>query len=134
MPAAAFFLSPFTDFVRFNGKSYVTRHRLDPLLDLEICKFSAVQYVGENDPGLPILSPVHMDLGGLPPLCVHVGDHEVLLSDSTRLADRARAEGVEVELKIWSSMWHVFQTASRIVPEARWSLDEIGQFVAERFF
>jgi acetyl esterase/lipase len=70
-----------------------------------------------------------MDLRGLPPLCLHVGEREILLSDSLRLADRARMAGVEVELKVWSGMWHVFQSNARFVFESRRSIDEIGQFI-----
>jgi acetyl esterase/lipase len=68
----------------------------------------------------------------LPPLCIHVGDHEVLLSDSVRLAERARADGLEVEFKAWDGMVHVFQTGAAFVPEARRSLEEIGRFVVGR--
>jgi acetyl esterase/lipase len=73
-----------------------------------------------------------MEMSGLPPLCIHVGEYEVLLSDSVRLAERAQAAGVEVDLKIWPGMWHVFQTTARLVPEARQSIDEIGRFILNR--
>jgi acetyl esterase/lipase len=94
-----------------------------------MCRFTASLYVGENDPGTPLLCPRDADLSGLPPLFIHVGDHEVLLSDSARLAERARASDVDVHLKIWPGMWHVFQTTASVVPEARQSIDEIGRFV-----
>jgi acetyl esterase/lipase len=71
-----------------------------------------------------------MDLSGLPSLLIHVGDHEVLLSDAIRLAERAQADKVDVEFKIWPGMWHVFQTTASYVPESRQSINEIGRFVA----
>jgi acetyl esterase/lipase len=40
------------------------------------------------------------DLRGLPSMLVHVGDDEILLSDSERLAQRGRAAGVNVTLKV----------------------------------
>jgi len=129
LPAAAFFLSPVTDWVHFDGESYSTRANVDPLNTPEMCRFTASHYVGDNDPETPLLSPAKMDLSGLPPLCIHVGDHEVLLSDSVRLAQRAHACTVDVEFKIWPGMWHVFQTSARFAPEARQSIDEIGRFV-----
>jgi acetyl esterase/lipase len=132
LPAAAFLLSPCTDWLRFDGESYSSRADADPYVTLEACRFTAAQYVGRNDPALPMLSPLEAELSGLPPLCIHVGDDEVLLSDSARLADRARAAGVEVELSIWPGMWHVFQASARLVPEARRSLEEIGRFVSAR--
>lgn len=129
LPAAAFLMSPPTDWVRFDGESYSTRAKVDPINRLETCRFTASLYVGDNDPDTPLLSPVHMDLERLPPLCIHVGEYEVLLSDSLRLADNARAASVPVELKVWPAMWHAFQLSARFVPEARRSLDEIGRFV-----
>lgn len=132
LPAAAFFLSPATDWVRFDGKSYRTRANIDPWINEEMCRFIASHYVGNNDPGTPLFYPADIDLSGLPPLCVHVGDHEVLLSDAVRLAEHARECNVHVELKIWPGMWHVFQAYASFVPEARQSIDEIGRFVANR--
>ena len=131
LPAAAFFLSPPTDWVRFDGESYSTRADLDPINTLEMCRFTASLYVGDNDSETPLLSPVNIALSGLPPLCIHTGDYEILLSDSVRLADRARAVNIDVELKIWPGMWHDFQLLARFVPEARQSIDEIGQFVVK---
>ena len=132
LPAAAFFLSPVTEWLRFDGESYSTRARLDPLITLEMCRFSASCYVGSGRPDSPLLRPLEADMVGLPPTCIHVGDHEVLLSDSVRLARHAAACGVPVELKVWPGMWHVFQAAPRLLPEARRSLAEIGTFVSKR--
>jgi len=129
LPAAGFCMSPPLDWVRFDGDSYQTRARVDPWITEEMCRFTGGLYVGGNDPQTPLLNPLEMDLAGLPPLCIHVGDDEVLLSDSVRLAKRAQAAGVEVEFKIWPGMWHVFQTNAASVPEAQQSLEEISHFV-----
>jgi acetyl esterase/lipase len=133
LPSAAFFMSPVTDWVHLDGESYTTRADADPLNALEMCRLTAGLYVGDSDPQTPLLSPVKTDLSGLPPLCVHVGDDEILLSDSVRLAERARSCNVAVECKVWPGMWHVFQTSARLVPEARRSIEELGQFVMKRF-
>jgi len=130
LPAATFLQSPVADWVRFDGESYTTRAQLEIMYTEEMCRFTSSLYVGDNDPANPIFYPIGMDLAGLPPLCLHVGDHELVLSDSIQLAERARAAGVEVEFKIWPHMWHVFQTMGSLVPEARQSIAEIGRFVA----
>ena len=129
LPTAAFFLSPVTDWVRFDGESFSTRAKSDPWITLDMCKFTSALYAGSNDPATPLLYPTDMNLAGLPPLCIHVGDDEVLLSDSVRLAERARACHAQVELVVWPGLWHVFQTMASFVPEAQQSLDEIGRFV-----
>jgi len=43
----------------------------------------------------------------------------VLRDDSTRLAERARAAGVLVDLKIWPVVPHAWQLVPHLVPEAR---------------
>lgn len=132
LPAAAIFFSPQTDWVHFDGDSYSSHAHSDPLMTPEMCRFTASQYVGDNDPKDPLLSPVNVEMSGLPPLCIHVGDQELLLSDAVRFAERARAAQVNVELQVWPGMWHVFQTAARFVPEARQSLEATGRFVADQ--
>lgn len=133
MPAAAFFLSPQTDWVQFDGDSYTSRANQDPLLTRAQCRFTASCYVGANDPQTPLLSPVSMDLRELPPMLIHSGGHEILLSDAERLAEGAQRAAVEVSFKIWEGMWHVFQSAARSVPESHQALSELGAFLKEHF-
>ncbi len=48
--------------------------------------------------------PIHADLSGLPPISIQVGDTETLLEDSNRLADKMKAAGIDVELKVWDEL------------------------------
>ena len=84
---------------------------------------------GGGDPRDPFASPLYADLRGLPPLLIHVGADETLRDDSTALADRARAAGVPVELKLWPAVPHVWQLFHPFVPEGRRSLDEAAAFL-----
>ncbi|UCD75925.1 MAG: alpha/beta hydrolase [Phycisphaerales bacterium] len=131
LPRAAFFLSPQTDWIRFDGESFKTRARKDPLMTLSTCRFTASCYVGQNDPSTPLLSPAHMNLSGLPPMLIHAGDREILLSDATRLADGAHEAGVNVTFKVWDGLWHGFHASASVVPEARRAISELGMFVRE---
>src|SRR5467141_3669980 len=90
--------------------------------------FSARYYLGDTDPRDPLACPLYADLAGVPPLLIHVGADEVLRDDSTRLAERARAAGVSVELKIWPVVPHAWQLAPHLIPEARQSLRESATF------
>ena len=92
----------------------------------------AAHYLGNGSPTNPLISPLYGDLAGLPPLLIHVGDYEILRDDSTRFAAKARAAGVDVTLRVWDGMWHVFQTLAARVPEARRSVDEVGAWVQSR--
>ena len=77
----------------------------------------------------PYVSPLYGRFDGLPPLFFQVGDTEVLLDDSTRVAEKARAAGVSVELNIWPKMPHVFQMFAPFMPEANRALEQAAAFV-----
>jgi monoterpene epsilon-lactone hydrolase len=132
LPRAAFFMSPVTDWAALNGESFTSRAALDPIVSLAQCRYTASICSGRQAADSPLLRPAEMDLTGLPPSWIHVGDHEVGLSDAQRLASRAAEAGVEVSFKVWSGMWHVFQTAARFVPEARQSIEELALFLRRR--
>jgi acetyl esterase/lipase len=55
-----------------------------------------------------------------------------LLDDSTRLAVLAEDSGVEVTLKIWDDMVHVWQIFASVLPEGQQSIEESGQFIREK--
>lgn len=131
LPAAAVLLSPFTD-LTCSGETLTTRAAVDPWLDPTFFDPLSRLYAGRHDRAEPLLSPLLGDLRGLPPLCIHVGDQEVLLSDSTRLAERAQAAGVDVTLEVWPELWHVFQFFAPILPEAQRSLEQLAAFVRAR--
>jgi acetyl esterase/lipase len=78
----------------------------------------------------PWLSPLFGDWRGLPPLLFHAGSTEMLLDDSVRAHDRARAAGVNARLRVWPGLPHVFQLF-RWLPEARLALDDIAAFLRE---
>jgi len=68
----------------------------------------------------------------LPPLLIHVGDHETLLDDAVRFGDRALAAGVDAKTVVWPEMFHVFQIFTPILPEARRAVDQIAAFIKSR--
>ena len=133
LPAAAILLSPWTD-MTLSGESVLTRAEVDPMIKLGKASEQFAYYVGNHDPTNPLISPIFANLHGLPPLLIHVGNDEVLLDDSVRLADRAGAAGTEVKLKVWEGMWHVFQSLAIRLPEGRASIEELGAFVKLHVF
>lgn len=128
LPAGGVLFSPWTDLAS-SGETFVTNNGRDPMFYGAVFRPVAQMYLANADARNPLASPVFGEFAGLPPLLIHVGDTEVLLSDSTRVADKARAAGVAVDLKIWRSVPHVFQMYAPFMPEANRSLDEAGAFV-----
>ncbi|MEZ4451437.1 MAG: alpha/beta hydrolase [Nannocystaceae bacterium] len=131
LPAAAILLSPFTD-LTFTGESVQSRAEVDPWLSPAMLEPMIRLLADEGDRRDPRASPVFADLRGLPPLLIHVGDQEILLSDSTRLAERAQAAGVAVEIEVWPELWHVFHFFAPLLPEANEALAKIGAFARAR--
>jgi acetyl esterase/lipase len=131
LPAAAVCLSPWTDMEGI-GESARTRAAADPMIDGAHLADGAKLYLGGADPRSPLAAPLYADLSGLPPMLIHVGDAEVLLDDSTRLAERAKAAGVDVTLEVWDHMIHVWQFFAAILPEGQQAIDRIGAFVRAR--
>ncbi len=132
LPAAGVCLSPWTD-LAFTGESYYDKNIRDPGITLDDLMFAAKLYIGNNDPKNPYISPVYADLKGLPPLLIHVGTVEKLLNDSTRVAESAKKAGVNVTLKVWNEMIHVFQAYAVLIREGEESIKEIGSFILNYF-
>ena len=128
LPRAVVCISPWVD-LTLSGETMTTCAEADPLLSWKSSVLHARRYVGQHDPTEPLISPLFADLGGLPPLHIQVGQHDVLRSDSERLAARAREVGVKVKLEVWPGMWHAWADS---VPEARRAIKRIGEFVRER--
>ena len=105
----------------------------DPWFDPENISVVVGHYCPDEDLRNPLLSPVFANVAGLPPTLIHVGDDEILLSDSTRIATLLKEAGVEVELTIYPELWHVFQLFIGAMPESRASVDAIGAYIREAF-
>ncbi len=125
LPAGAALFSPWTDLTETSA-TLRSNARRDALFPGTGMARLTVSYLAGADPAEPLISPLFGDLRGLPPLLLHVGSHEVLLDDSRKLAERARAAGTTVSLRIWPVVPHVWQMFQ--LPEAVASLDQAAAF------
>jgi acetyl esterase/lipase len=131
MPAAAVPISPWAD-LEGTGASIKTRAATDPMVDQASLHRMATMYAAKQDLKNPLISPIYGDYKGLPPMLIHVGDAEILLDDGTRVAERAKAAGVKVELEAWPEMFHVWHVFAKILPEGQQAIDRIGSYVLAR--
>jgi acetyl esterase/lipase len=128
LPAAVVCLSPWAD-LALEGQSHTTKAKAEAVLRKDVLHEWALCYTDESNLTNPLVSPVHGDFNGFPPLLIQVGSEEILLDDSIMLAEKAKADGVDVTLKIWDGMWHVWQALGDLLPENKKTFEEIGQFV-----
>lgn len=130
-PGGAVCLSPWTD-MTCRSESMRNNASRDTMIPAHRVRQAARHFAN----GMPLfdtrMSPLYAELHDLPPLLIHVGDGEVLLHDSTRLAEKAAAQGVDVTLRVWKDAPHVFQMFAGVVPQSTRSLKEIGLFMRER--
>ncbi|MCH8814938.1 MAG: alpha/beta hydrolase [Chloroflexi bacterium] len=130
LPAAAVLISPWTDMEGL-GESMKTKADVDPMIAPDTLGEGASAYLGGADPRNPLASPIHADLSGLPPMLIQVGGSEVLLDDSTRLAAKAEADGVDVTLEVWDEMIHVWHFFAVMLPEGQQAIDRIAEFLRQ---
>jgi acetyl esterase/lipase len=126
------FCSPWTD-LTMSGDSIKTHSVIDPMLNLQSMKLMASNYIGDNDPRNPLISPIYANLEGIPSTLIHVGSDEMLLDDAIRMAEKAKSAGVDVTLKIYDKMWHVWHLNARLMPEAKNTIKKFGSFIRQHF-
>jgi len=130
LPACAVPISPWVE-MEAVSESWTTRAEADPMVHIEGLKLMADWYLNGQDPRAPLASPLHADLSGLPPLLVQVGDAEVLLDDSTRLVEKAKAAGVDATCDVIPDGIHVMHAFAPLVPEATAAIDRLAAFVRQ---
>lgn len=127
LPASMTLLSPWVDL----SNDHLYSPEQEPLLSRRWIDKAARLYCGRESRSNPLISPIHGDLSGLPPMLIQVGSEEILMNDSQRLADAAKRDGVEVRLDIFNGLWHVFQIHAGQLDRATEAVDEAGDFIRQ---
>jgi acetyl esterase/lipase len=131
LPAAAVLFSPWTDLAA-TGATLETNNDSDPMfIGADIGK-AARHYLGTMPATHPLISPLYANLAELPALFVQASTSEVLLDDSRRLIEKARADGVVTLFKAWPDLPHVWHLFNPVLPEARAALREVSAFILSR--
>ena len=131
MPASLVLISPWVD-LTVTAPSIEANAHLDPMLRPSWVRWCARQYLAGLPPEHPACSPLFADLRALPATLVQVGSDEILLDDSTRIAERCSAAGVDATLRVFDGLWHDFQVHAGLLDAADAALDEIAAFVTAR--
>ncbi|MEL7296905.1 MAG: alpha/beta hydrolase [Pseudomonadota bacterium] len=127
MPARAALIAPWVD-LELVGASAKPGAVDDPMLQRDRLLVDAHHYAGE-DLRRWQASPLHGDLDDLPPMLIQVGGRDLLLSDSTRLAERAQTAGNDVTLEVEDGLvhvWHFFP----MLPESHSAIARLGTFLS----
>jgi len=110
--------SPSTD-LTFSGESVQSNRDSEAMLPAERSMEIAGYYTDDATPADdPRASPIFMQLERPPPTFISVGDGEMLLDDSTKMAAVLKAQGAVVELDIGKNLPHAAPFFALLVPEA----------------
>ena len=131
LPAGVFAFSPLTD-LTFSGDSYRHNDDREVMLPGERATELAALFLAGHDPEDARASPLFADFTGAPPVYLTVGDTEILLDDTRRIAARMRAQGVDVSEEIGRDLPHVWPMMHIVLPEARATLREVAGWIRRR--
>src|SRR4029453_6983057 len=131
LPAATMLLSPWVD-MEVVGGSYEANWHRDAFFYREVVQGLARAFLGGGAPRDPLANPLYADLRGLAPMYIQVGGDETLLDDARRLAEHARAAGVEVRLDVFPGQHHTFQIAAGRAREAAEAIRRLAEWVRPR--
>jgi monoterpene epsilon-lactone hydrolase len=107
----------------------VTNSKSEAMLNVDVLREWALAYTSRQNLNNPLVSPVFADFHGFPPLLIQVSGDEILLDDAIALAEKAKADHVDVTLKVWDGLWHVWQVVGDSIPESKMAFEEVAQFM-----
>jgi monoterpene epsilon-lactone hydrolase len=127
LPGCAIAFSPWTD-LEMTGESIDDPASNDPFVAKEALVAMANAYA-PDEPGSQAASPLNGDCVGLPPIHIETGTREILLSDSRRFVEKAKAAGVEVDYHEGVGLVHVWPVVVPDGSESAEALERCGAFV-----
>jgi monoterpene epsilon-lactone hydrolase len=130
MPAATVLISPWLDLEAESESS--THNEPFDYVSRKVLYSYARRFVRKEQLREHLAAPLHADLHGLPPMLIQAGGAEVLLDDATRMAARAEAAGVAVDLEVWDDMIHAWHAFAFLLPQGREAIARIGEYVREQ--
>jgi epsilon-lactone hydrolase len=118
LPKAIVAFSPYAD-LAVTGVSIEANAKSCAMFTPRGIREAAAMYLAGADARDPRASPLYANLAGLPPMLLFASRHEILRDDTLRLAERAAAAGVKVELIVRDHLPHVWPVFVTLLPEAR---------------
>ncbi len=127
-PAGLFALSPWTD-LTLSGASMQSNADIELMLPPERIAEARDYYLNGQDAASPLASPLFGSFNGAPSCYLTVGDTEILLDDTLRMAQVLRDHGANVTVNVTRHTPHVLPFFAALAPEAKAALTEVAQVV-----
>lgn len=128
LPAAVMPISPWYD-MELVGETFDSLAHLDAVVQRPILEGMRAAFLGQTAPTDPLANPLYADLTGFPPVLIHTGAHETLVSDTERFVKRARDHGVDAQYEIVPEMQHSFTLLAGRAPEADEAIERMARWL-----
>lgn len=125
-PAGIVAVCPLVD-LTLGAASIAAQDGRDPAANGDTLAFLVASYFQGHEPRDPLVSPLFGQFQGLPPMFITAAINEALFDDATRLAERAKAAGVDVTTCWIEDSVHVFPIFD-FLPETQEILRELGSW------
>jgi monoterpene epsilon-lactone hydrolase len=134
MPGAVLSMSPWID-MELKNESIETNASLDNLFSRDGLSFFRSSML--DGTGITVTDPrinlSYADPTGLPPTMIFYGEYELFVDDAKQFAERARAAGVDLELRSLPEGQHNFFLGAGRVPEIDAAVSEMGAWLRSKF-
>lgn len=128
-PSALALVSPLLD-LRCVDQSFDEHGATDPMIARDSLRRDVQAFLGGHDAGSPDVSPLLDDLSGLPPTLIQSSNCEVLSGDSIKFAEKAEQAGVDITLRQYARMVHVWHLFPNFVSDADLAISELATFLS----
>lgn len=128
MPRMAILLSPWTDLTN-SGRSVTENAGRDMFSNTDGLDLFTKDVLGQSDPKDPMISPLYGDYTGFPKLLYVVSGSEIFRDDTLRDIEKAKRQGVQVDLIRHDDGVHVYPGSARFLKSGREALSQIVQKV-----
>lgn len=121
-PGKVVLLSPWLD-ATLSNPEIAEVDKIDPFLGVQGLKYGGAAYARDVDPKSYLVSPVYGSLKNLAPVTLFIGTRDILYPDCRKLRDKAAAEAVAIDYRVYDGMVHNWMLGP--MPEAKHALREI---------
>ena len=129
LPACCAVMSPWAD-ATLSGDSVAENGAADPIVAPKfIAAMAEMRFGDDDDREDPLVSALFADWHGIPPLLLFASRVETLRDDAVRVAEKARAAGVDATLELYDDMVHVWPFFYGQLPEADLAIEQYTAFV-----
>lgn len=128
MPQKCVWIAPWAD-LEMKNPSIETNRNVDYVLAKNRMELAARGYAGSFPLNHLFISPINANFEDFPPTLIQIGTNDILLDDSKILAERMKKANVDVTLKIWENVPHVWHIIGDFLPESTKAIRQMAKFL-----